>query len=77
MVKNIVIYELPNCPQCKATKRFLDKRGIGYTTESASDNAKTLNQKGYTTAPVVVTYNELGETDSWSGYNVDKLKGIC
>ena len=76
LTKNITIYELPNCPQCNATKRHFDKLGKTYRVESATEHADMIRGKGYTTAPVVVVYKEDGTTESWSGYNVGKIQSV-
>ena len=37
---NITLYTKANCPQCTATKRQLDKRGLPYTTVDITANAR-------------------------------------
>lgn len=70
-----VVYTLPSCVQCTATKRRMDQKGIEYETvdlstdEAASDFVKSL---GYAAAPVVVA----GESH-WSGYVPDLIDALA
>ena len=68
----ITIYSKPNCVQCTATYRAMDKAGLSYETVDISLDAQALEQVkslGYAQAPVVVA----GE-DHWSGFRPDKIK---
>lgn len=73
--KPVTVYSQPNCQPCRATKRWLDRRGIHYKevdiTQSLPDleAAKSL---GLTQSPVVVvgTWSD----DVWSGFDPDKLE---
>ena len=70
----ITIYSKPNCVQCTATYRALDKAGLSYETVDISLDAQALEQVkslGYAQAPVVVA----GE-DHWSGFRPDKIKTL-
>jgi glutaredoxin-like protein NrdH len=58
------------------TKKYLDKEGIEYTVENLQDEKNydklvAFVEQGFKAAPIVVT-----DTDTWSGYKVDKLKEI-
>lgn len=70
----INVYSKPNCPQCEATKRHLDKLGIAYNdidiTRHRAELAR-LVAMGYRVAPVV----ETGD-DAWSGYQPEKIRGL-
>ena len=71
----ITIYSKPNCVQCTATYRALDKAGLSYETIDISLDAQALEQVkslGYAQAPVVVA----GE-DHWSGFRPDKIKTLA
>ena len=59
----ITIYSKPNCVQCTATYRAMDKAGLSYETVDISLDAQ---------APVVVA----GE-DHWSGFRPDKIKTLA
>lgn len=67
----ITLYSKPRCPQCDATKRWLNKNGTNYTelditaNHDARDYVMAL---GYLSAPVVVAGGE-----HWSGFRPDRL----
>ena len=68
---NITLYTKANCPQCTATKRQLDKRGLPYTTVDITANARIsdrLRNEGWRQTPVIIADDE-----SWSGYRPDKI----
>ena len=71
----ITIYSKPNCVQCTATYRAMDKAGLSYETVDISLDAQALEQVkslGYAQAPVVVA----GE-DHWYGFRPDKIKTLA
>ena len=73
---SVTVYTNPNCVQCEMTKKYLDKEGIEYTVENLQDEKNydklvAFVEQGFKAAPIVVT-----DTDTWSGYKVDKLKEI-
>ena len=71
----ITIYSKPNCVQCTATYRAMDKAGLSYETVDISLDAQALEQVkslGYAQAPVVVA----GEYH-WSGFRPDKIKTLA
>ena len=71
----ITVYSKPNCVQCTATYRAMDKAGLSYETVDISLDAQALEQVkslGYAQAPVVVA----GE-DHWSGFRPDKIKTLA
>ena len=58
----ITIYSKPNCVQCTATYRAMDKAGLSYETVDISLDAQALEQVkslGYAQAPVVLAAQEL------------------
>lgn len=70
----ITIYSNPNCTQCEQTKRYLAMRDVTFEEKMLQDSPEIMGlieEKGYKTAPVVVT-----DTDSWSGFKLDKLKRL-
>lgn len=70
----ITLYSKPQCVQCDATKRALNKASIGYEIVDISEDAEALahvKSLGFVKAPVVVT-----EDDSWSGFQPDKIKEL-
>lgn len=72
----VTVYTVPNCTGCIATKRWLDKHGVGYETVDLSVDAvsrERLTKLGYTSAPVVEV-DVPGGQDCWSGFRPDLLK---
>lgn len=70
----ITVYSNPNCVQCENTKRFLSNKGIEFEAKMLQDSPEIMpliQEKGYRTAPVVVT-----DSDSWSGFRLDKLSAL-
>ena len=71
----ITVYSKPNCVQCSATRRALDKAGLVYETVDISLDAEALEQctsLGYAQAPFVVAGEE-----HWSGFRPDKIKALA
>jgi glutaredoxin-like protein NrdH len=71
---NVIVYTKPNCVQCDATKRTLDKIGVAYDTiDATTDEAvyDMLIEKGFRAMPVV----NAGD-DWWSGFNPEKINGL-
>lgn len=71
----ITVYSKPNCVQCNATYRALDRAGLPYETVDISLDAEALEQVkslGYAQAPVVMAAG-----DHWSGYRPDKIKALA
>jgi glutaredoxin-like protein NrdH len=68
----ITVYTKPNCQQCRATFRALDKAGLDYTAVDISADTEARDYVlalGYLAAPVVVV-----DADThWSGYRDDRL----
>ena len=70
----ITVYTKPDCVQCRATTRALDKAGITYDTIdiSVDDEARDfVMMLGHLQAPVVVNDDE-----HWSGFRPERIKGI-
>ncbi|MGU3438264.1 glutaredoxin-like protein NrdH [Actinomycetes bacterium M1A6_2h] len=69
---SITVYTKPNCVQCEATYRALDKAGIDYrsvditTDPEGRDYVMAL---GHLQAPVVV----IDQDTHWSGYRPDRI----
>lgn len=71
----VTVYSKPQCVQCDATYRALDKRGIAYTSVDISkDRAaqEMVRDLGYMQAPVVIA----GDTH-WSGYSPDRIAKLA
>ena len=70
----VTVYTKPNCVQCEATKRHLNKNGIQYDTVDITQDISAYDKLidlGYRAAPVVIT-----DGDSWAGYNPDKIDSL-
>lgn len=73
----VTVYTKPNCVQCNATKRSLDKIGIEYDTVDITEDDAALQRLidlGFQAAPVVVVD---GGSESWAGYQPDKISALA
>ena len=71
----VTVYTKPNCVQCDATKRTMDKLGIEYATVDITVDTEAYDMiisKGFQAAPVVIT-----DTDAWSGFNPGKISELA
>ena len=71
---SITVFSKPNCVQCSATYRALDKHGLEYTVVDLSEDAEalvTVKALGYQQAPVVFAGG-----DHWAGFRPDKIKAL-
>lgn len=75
MTNTVTVYTKPNCVQCNATFKALDKAGIPHTKVDVTENAEALEyvtSLGYLQAPVVVAGD-----DHWSGFSPDRIKKLA
>lgn len=71
----ITVYSKPQCVQCNATKRALDKQGLDYEIVDMSVDAAALEyvkSLGYAQAPVVMAGDQ-----HWAGYRPDLIKKLA
>ena len=71
----ITVYSKPNCFQCSATYRALDKAGLSYSTVDISADAEALarvKSLGYAQAPVVMV-----GADHWSGFRPERISSLA
>lgn len=71
----IKIYSSPDCMQCHATYRALDKQGLDYTVVDISEEpeaADTVRELGYRQLPVVVAADE-----HWSGFRPERIRQLA
>ena len=71
---DVKVYTTPNCSQCMATKRHMDRLGIKYTEVPLQDNPDKIQEfitAGHTTAPIVTT-----DIKIWSGYRHSKIESL-
>ena len=70
----IKVYTNENCVQCDQTKKYLEGAGIAYEVKPFAehpDDLKRFVDMGFRAAPIVETDN-----DVWSGFKLDKLRGL-
>ena len=70
----ITVYTKPSCPQCVATKRHLDRLGLPYEEDDATEpgNLAALKALGFMAAPVVVA-----DPDAWAGYRPELITALA
>lgn len=71
----VAVYTKPNCQQCTATKRRLDRRGIDYTEIDITEDQDAYDyviSLGHQQAPIVV----LDDGTHWSGFRLDRIDQI-
>lgn len=77
MTRQITLYSLPDCSQCRMTKRWLDRAGVEYKIvylDQSPEDAAAVAALGYQRAPVVIISNGDPETDiHFGGFNIDFL----
>ena len=74
------VYTTPNCNQCAMTKKWLNRKGVHYTTVDLSDPAnindyEAIRALGYKAAPVVAI--GIDYEAHWSGFRPDLLAEHC
>lgn len=72
---SITLYSKNACPQCDATKRVFDKKGLEYTVvrlEDSPEAVEMFKSKGFLAAPVV-----LAGDHEWSGFRPDKISEVA
>lgn len=71
------VYTKKNCVQCDMTKKLMDRLGIEYITEDATeeDNLAVFVDLGFLAAPVVAVGDS--RDDMWSGFQPDRIKEIA
>lgn len=72
----VAVYSRPDCVQCKATYRALDKHGITYTvidTSQDADAAEYARSLGFMQAPVIVP----SEGEPWAGFRPDRIAALA
>ena len=64
-----------SCVQCTATKRRMNKMGIGFSTFKASEKRDLIQELGVMQAPLVFVQGE-GIKQFWTGFQPDKIKEL-
>jgi glutaredoxin-like protein NrdH len=71
---SITVYTTPNCVQCNATKKHLDRRGLSFQVVDLSENPEKIEEfraQGLKTAPIVISGDKI-----WSGYRPAEIDAI-
>lgn len=71
----VIVYSKPDCVQCNATYKQLDKHGIDYEVVNLLEDTgalERLKSQGYIGAPVV----QAG-ADIWTGFRPDRIKALA
>ena len=78
MDREIIVYTLPACPGCFATTKWLDKKGIEYSTVEITP--EIAEQKNLMKAPYVevIEHSPSGGSikESWSDFRIERLGGL-
>lgn len=72
----VTVYTKPDCVQCDATKRTLNKYDIPFTEINLSDNMEVLDRlkaAGWMRAPIV----ETADGEMWSGFRPDRIRDLA
>lgn len=72
----VTVLSKPNCVQCVATTRTLDKMGIEYTKRDVTEDSDAFDLAiglGYMAAPVVIVD---GTDNHWAGFNPEKIAAL-
>lgn len=72
---DITVYSKPNCMQCTATTRALEKQGLEYRIVDVTqddDALATVQSLGHRRLPVVTA-----EDLHWSGFQPDQIRQLA
>lgn len=72
----VTVYTKPNCVQCNATYKALDKHGIEYDIVNLPDHPEMIEyfkSQGHLGAPVV----QAGPDNTWAGFRPDRIKALA
>jgi len=73
--KQVIIYSLPTCPNCKRAKEYLSRKGISYVDyDVAKDKVRLkemMQKSGQLGVPVILVNDEL-----LLGFNQSKLEKL-
>jgi len=70
----VTVYTKPNCVQCNMTKKYMDARGIEYSTVDITQDSEALNKlisQGFKAAPVVNANDRW-----WAGFQPEEIDQI-
>lgn len=75
-MSKITVYSKPNCMQCNFTKKYLDDKGVEYSTLDVFADEEALNyikSLGFQSLPVV----EIDGEDPFNGFRPDLLAKLA
>ena len=75
MTAAVTVFTQPNCPQCHATRKQLERLGIEHQVVDVTADPEAhayVTGLGYQSAPVVVAGD-----DHWSGFRDEKIKELA
>ncbi|AOT56710.1 glutaredoxin domain-containing protein [Weissella soli] len=75
---HVTVYHKNGCVQCMMTMKQFDQMGVTYdeiNIDNEPEYAEMLKQEGYMQAPVIKIDN--GATDAWTGFRLDKIRGLA
>lgn len=70
----ITVYSKPACPECLATKKYLDRKGLEYSVVDVTEDPGALEyveSLGYQSVPVVVAGDE-----HWSRFRLERIQKL-
>ncbi|OIL58318.1 NrdH-redoxin [Oenococcus oeni] len=73
-MKQTIIYTKNNCPQCKATKRWLNEHNIDYQEINTTNDQTAINHLkkiGVERLPFIIA-----DTGNWSGFKPNLLEKL-
>ena len=78
MMPEVVVYSKAGCGPCIATRRWLETRGVEFTTirtDMLPEAAEKLRRAGHMTMPVVEVRSADGGVTIWTGFRPSLLEG--
>lgn len=77
----VELFSKNGCVQCNASERALKKFGVDYAKTNMSQDMEAFDyviNLGFQAAPVILVKDDEGNiTDSWSGFNPDKIAELA
>ena len=71
----VTVYSKPSCPQCDATYRALDRKGVSYNVVDLTQDPAAFEMVkglGYMQAPVVIAGDK-----HWAGFRPDQIAAVA
>lgn len=71
----VTVFTKPNCEPCKATKKWLEQKGVPFVAKDVTQDEEALAEMkrlGYQGVPVVI----VDANTNWYGFRPDMLAGL-